>query len=238
MSGLKDDAPSSAGAPEWVLTYGDTMSLLLTFFIMLAALSEVKKKDEFEVLAEALRRRFGRYVSIEMLTLYAKPTVPTPLKSVSQGREKLAKTLEGASNVKGLQGRETFVESQRRADQLTMGGVIFFEEGNDRPEKGFEEKLKQIAALLAGKPQMIEIRGHTSPRPLPPDSPYSSHWDLAFAECMRVREGLVALGIEPQRIRISVAAANELLYTDPDPEKRKLNARVEISLLNELSRGL
>ncbi|HOA53996.1 MAG TPA: flagellar motor protein MotB, partial [Thermogutta sp.] len=59
MAGLKEEPSGGGGAPEWVLTYGDMMSLLLTFFIMLAALSEVKKKDEFEMLAEALRRRFG-----------------------------------------------------------------------------------------------------------------------------------------------------------------------------------
>ncbi|HID23354.1 MAG TPA: hypothetical protein EYP14_13280, partial [Planctomycetaceae bacterium] len=31
----------SGGVPEWVVTYGDMMSLLLTFFIMLVSLSEV-----------------------------------------------------------------------------------------------------------------------------------------------------------------------------------------------------
>ncbi|GIX02111.1 MAG: hypothetical protein KatS3mg112_1048 [Thermogutta sp.] len=72
---------------------------------MLAALSEVKKEDQFEALAEALRRRFGKYVSLDELALYYKPTVATPLKSVSEGREKLAKTLEGASKVKGPRGR-------------------------------------------------------------------------------------------------------------------------------------
>ncbi|MGB9689992.1 flagellar motor protein MotB [Thermogutta sp.] len=236
MGRLKQESSGGGGgAPEWVLTYGDMMSLLLTFFIMLAALSEVKKEDQFEALAEALRRRFGKYVSLDELALYYKPTVATPLKSVSEGREKLAKTLEGASKVKGPRGREAKVRSIRPGDEATTGGVVFFEEGTDQPLPGFDESLKKIAESLAGKPQKIEIRGHTSARPLPPGSSFRTHWDLAYAECLRVMEKLVELGIEPERIRISVAAANEPLFTDPDPEKRKQNARVEIALLNELT---
>ena len=40
MSDPEND--SSPGVPEWVVTYGDMMSLLLTFFIMLVSLSELK----------------------------------------------------------------------------------------------------------------------------------------------------------------------------------------------------
>ena len=36
---MEEDAPP--GVPEWVVTYGDMMSLLLTFFIMLVSLSEI-----------------------------------------------------------------------------------------------------------------------------------------------------------------------------------------------------
>ena len=36
---FQEDPP--AGVPEWLVTFGDMMSLLLTFFIMLVSLSEV-----------------------------------------------------------------------------------------------------------------------------------------------------------------------------------------------------
>ncbi|MGI9443328.1 MAG: flagellar motor protein MotB [Rubripirellula sp.] len=34
-----NDEPEEMGIPEWVVTFGDMMSLLLTFFIMLVSLS-------------------------------------------------------------------------------------------------------------------------------------------------------------------------------------------------------
>lgn len=47
------------GIPEWVLTYGDMMSLLLCFFILLAAFSELKKPDEFQKVIDAIKIAFG-----------------------------------------------------------------------------------------------------------------------------------------------------------------------------------
>jgi len=235
MGKLAEEQSGGGGAPEWVLTYGDMMSLLLTFFIMLASMSEVKKEDQFEALAEALRKRFGKHIALDEIAMYYKPTAATPLKSVSQGREKLARTLDGASKVKGPEGRESRVRAIRPSDDFTTGGVTFFEEGTDQPTAAFEDTISKIAAVLAGKPQKIEIRGHTSPRPLTPDSPFKNHWDLAYAECLKVMDKLTAAGIDPRRIRIAVVGASEPLSIDPAPEKRKMNARVEISLLNELT---
>ena len=47
------------GAPAWVMTYGDMMTLLLTFFIMLVALSEIKKEDQFRAIVKAVKKAFG-----------------------------------------------------------------------------------------------------------------------------------------------------------------------------------
>ena len=41
MSQPEED--SVPGVPEWVVTYGDMMSLLLTFFIMLVSMSQLKE---------------------------------------------------------------------------------------------------------------------------------------------------------------------------------------------------
>ena len=48
-----------AGIPEWVVTFGDMMSLLLTFFIMLFGMSEIKQEQKFQALMESLRHQFG-----------------------------------------------------------------------------------------------------------------------------------------------------------------------------------
>jgi flagellar motor protein MotB len=46
---------SGGGVPEWVVTYGDLMSLLLCFFILLAAFSELKQPREFREVLEKIK---------------------------------------------------------------------------------------------------------------------------------------------------------------------------------------
>ena len=56
-----------AGIPEWVVTFGDMMSLLLTFFIMLVSMSEMKQDEKFQAVAESFRRQFGHDLSAASL---------------------------------------------------------------------------------------------------------------------------------------------------------------------------
>jgi len=45
--------------PEWVVTYGDMMSLLLTFFIMLVSLSDVAADQKYRAILDSLQRYIG-----------------------------------------------------------------------------------------------------------------------------------------------------------------------------------
>ena len=56
----KQEGPK--GAPEWMVTYGDAMTLLLCFFVIIVSMSEVKKDERFQEVVESLRRAFGGYV--------------------------------------------------------------------------------------------------------------------------------------------------------------------------------
>ena len=65
-------------------------------------------------------------------------------------------------------------------------------------------RLKIIAAELAGKPQVVEVLGHASRRPLPSGSSYRDRCDLAFARCRQTVELLRACKIDTTRMWIGV----------------------------------
>lgn len=50
--------PAEEGAPLWTVTFGDMMSLLLTFFILLFSMSELKM-DKFLLASQSLREAMG-----------------------------------------------------------------------------------------------------------------------------------------------------------------------------------
>ena len=226
------------GIPEWVVTFGDMMSLLLTFFILLFSMSE-PKKEESKAMMESLRRSFGHDMSIASVMPGPAPPANSQLaKLASMGRAQRADTMNGGDKVKAPVGDHARVRAIRPSEETSVGGVVQFPEGACDLTEMDKQALISTAAVVGGKPQKIAIRGHTSSRPLSPDSPYRNHWDLAYTRCFKVKEFLIEQGIDKKRFRLEIAAANEPAHIGHDPDKVRRNARVEVLLLAELTEEL
>jgi flagellar motor protein MotB len=118
-------------------------------------------------------------------------------------------------------------------DNVVAGGRIYFSERSAQLTDEQVRTLRTVSDDLAGKMQKIEIRGHTSRRPLAAGSRYADHWDLAYARCRAVAECLMLQGIDSRRIRLSVAGANEPAQPSAESPMLTQDSRVEIRLLNE-----
>jgi chemotaxis protein MotB len=229
-----DQEEEKAGIPEWVVTFGDMMSLLLTFFILLLSLSEIKQDEKYLAMMESIARQFGYDSS--MTTAIPGPAPPRNSlleKMASLGRSRRAHTLKGGAPVVAPTGSEPLVKAVQPDGDPTVAGVVVFQEGDNQFAESAQKTLRVIARRIAGMPQRIEIVGHTSHRPLPPGSPYRDHYDLAYDRCRKVEKYLIELGINPRRIRIVAAAANEPKYTSTDPLLQQENPRVEVLLSSE-----
>ena len=53
-----EEVKCEPGAPGWVVTFGDMMSLLLTFFILLLSFAKLEK-SKFKVFAISMQKAFG-----------------------------------------------------------------------------------------------------------------------------------------------------------------------------------
>lgn len=233
---LEDDDDGGGGdIPEWVVTFGDMMSLLLTFFIMLVSLSEIKEEERYQAMVESVRQQFGyESASQSMSPGKSKPRNSRIAKLASLGRAKRQDTMKGGKKVPAPVGEHDTVRIVRPGTTTTVGTVVFFEEGDAVLTEAAKEALQQLAPELRGKPQKIDVRGHSSLKPLSSDSPFKSRWDLSYARAAVVMKYLIDdLSIEEQRIRLSVGGSFEPWQTEPDPDKLKLNARVEVFLLDE-----
>ena len=228
-----------AGIPEWVVTFGDMMSLLLTFFIMLVSMSEVKQEERYQAMAESFRRRFGHETAtLSMVPGRNRPRNSMVAKLAVLGRARRADTMNGGDKVKAPVGEYARVQSIRKGEQTTLGGVVYFDEGAAELTEEHKRILQATAQVIGGKPQVVEIRGHTSTRPLPPDSPYDDHWELAYGRCRTVMRFLIKLGINPRRLRVIQSADNEPIHSGVDPRLRKENPRVEVVMTDELAQEL
>jgi chemotaxis protein MotB len=153
---------------------------------------------------------------------------------MTTGGSKTNNKKTGGTDVRAPLGEHPRVHTLRPGEQSVIGGILYFPESSSDLTKEHLKQLQIANEEAGGKPQKIEIRGHTSRRPVPKGSPYRDNWDLAYARCRHTMEQLVALGIDPKRIRMSVAAENEPISGRLDPLARSQNSRVEVFMLNEV----
>jgi chemotaxis protein MotB len=127
-------------------------------------------------------------------------------------------------------GERSRADARRPGKLAPIGGVLVFPEDSASLTAGHEKQIQRAVDEIAGKPQRIEIRGHTTRKP---SQEHGDNWNLAYARCRATMDRLVAAGIEARRIRLGVAADNEPLDGGHDAIARSQSARVEIFMLDE-----
>lgn len=228
----KQKKNSSGGVPEWVVTYGDMMTLLLCFFILIAAFSELKRDHEYQRVITAVKEAFGYSGGVGVL-----PVDDPPLKSMIESlerisREQMKKNKLSQTSSQGLTGRRTQVTRVHDGLMFTIGGNLLFEPGSATLLDAARPELLRIAKLLQGRTNKIAIRGHAASKLLAPGSPFSDLWDLSYARAKAVMVFLVEEGGLPELVLVVDARAN----TEPaearayTPEHQAANRRVEIIL--------
>jgi chemotaxis protein MotB len=124
------------------------------------------------------------------------------------------------------------------ADRQIKGAVIQFAEQSAELTPAAERAIRRLVPEIRGKRNKIELRGHTTRRPLPADSPYKDAWQLSYARCVVTKKLLEREGIEPERIRMSQAGEFEPQTIREDAGQQALNSRVEIYILPEVVEDL
>ncbi len=230
------EEPPPIGVPEWVVSFGDMMSLLLTFFIMLVSFSEPKKDEKFAALVAELQQHFGKDLAKMQITpggvIPRQAAVATRL---NQGRADRKKALGGDKAQRAVPGEAPQVRMIRPGGQTAIGTIVYFDEGSAELTEKAREDIRTQHAIFAGKPQKIEVRGHTSLRELQVGSDYEDNWELAYHRSRNVMRFLVEeLHTDPLRIRLSVAGPGEPLHLGVDAAKMRENPRAELYLLEEV----
>lgn len=230
---MQGDEEQGGGVPEWVVTFGDMMSLLLTFFIMLVSMSEVKEDEKYHAMVDSMRQEFGHEATIFPLPGDNIPRNSNMIHTASAGRARRRDTLSGGAKVKAVIGDDPRIQSRRLGKHASVVGVVQFDEEATTLSDDARVHLQSVVTLIEGKPQRIEIRGHTSRRPLSAESTMRDKYDLAYERCREVMKFLLQQGIEPERIHYNVAADHQPVYEGIDVDQQRLNARVEIMLWDE-----
>ena len=230
-----NEEPEEMGIPEWVVTFGDMMSLLLTFFIMLVSLSEIKEEETYQALVDSMQRQFGYSKTLDALSPGdSRPRTSAFKTLATTGRAKRKDTANGGVPKKAPSGEEPAVRIIRPGSTTAVGSVVFFDIASSRLDADADAVLRKLAEEIRGKPQKVEIRGHVSGEYATRIGSSRGATMLGIERAEAVREVLVEThGLVAGRFRISSAGDSEPIIRDGGGGSNLRNSRVEIFLLDE-----
>lgn len=218
--------------PAWITTYGDMMSLLLTFFILLLSFSSVSE-DDFKKASGALQGALGVLDGDPILTSpidlhvpIAKGEIqeakPTP-KEVKEEIEKQVKEQGQQESVEVIEGTEGIV--------IRIKEGVLFDTGKAQIKGEFASTLSRIGAVINQVGNEVVIEGHTDNVPIHTGEFANNHW-LSNARATQVMDYFVGqVGIQPARLATAGYGENKPLVPNDTFEGRAKNRRVEIRLL-------
>jgi len=209
------------GGGAWKVAYADFVTAMMAFFMVMWIVAQ--NQEIKTAIAEHFSDPFANVVDGDD---------PTPKRAETPRGEPKPDRTPDETKIRG-KGVQAVLLTSRGGERTSVGTVVHFAEDAAELNAEGKQRLHQFAALLLGKPQKIEIRGHSSRRPLPEGSPFHDHWQLSYARCLAVLEALQEEGLPADRMRLSQAAGNEPL-TAPDETLPGCGyARVEVVMLNE-----
>ena len=221
------------GAPEWVVTFGDMMSLLLTFFVLLLSFSSMEA-SKFKIIAGYMREAFGvqtseNYSGVPMGTTILSTDVRTnddPAEELQLVRA-IRRELDKAGVTK-----QATVEVTERGVAVRLKGEVLFAAGRAELKQDSTVLLGGIAEIAAERPGVVEVEGHTDDVPIS-TTRYPSNWELSGARAGRAARFLIQQGVPAARVKAVGYADTRPLAPNDSSESRARNRRVEFLFVRD-----
>lgn len=221
------------GKPEessstWLVTYGDLVTLLLVFFVLLYTLTPGVEDAAFDSFITYFQKSGGIFEDSGM----------SPQGAMKQ--EALEDSLVEAQREERWQAFADFLEEHNLSSEvdikqvgdgvrITLSDSLTFESGSSELLPGAKDVLTEMAKILDSAIPEIEVQGHTDNVPISSSSLYKTNWHLGAARAVSVVQFLEsATKLAPDRFKASSFGQYRPVTTNETKDGRRKNRRVEI----------
>lgn len=241
------EKPSAA----WQGTYGDMITLMLCFFVMLYNPSEIDV-TQLATITESLQMNQSETVtggmSLSAGRLADLGNTISSLPSVEKGRSLgMAKKKAVSLFAPDIKSAKITVTSDERGLVISLAADSFFEPGSARLNiENTRETLLRLSEFfndkdLIEKNRRFRIEGHTDNTPVEDgldedfeqQESYPSNWELSAARAMNVLHYLADFGVDEEKFSIAGYADKRPKFSNDTEEGRAYNRRVDIIILDE-----
>ena len=220
----KDDEIEAPSAPFWLTTYSDMVTLLLTFFVMIVAMSEVKQ-DHF---MEAMSYFTGRTSVFQ--NAQPVPIIPREAIESIEAREQAEQieTLLEFIEEEGLE-EKVQINFEEESMHVVITDAVLFNSGSSILQETAQEILALVGSVSPDMTESITVIGHTDNRPIR-TAQYPSNWELSSARASSVVRFLLAQenSLPPEKYQAIGQGEFDPVDTNDTSEGRARNRRIEL----------
>lgn len=231
---VQRDEPSG---DEWLATYSDCVTLLMTFFVLLYAMSSTDEA-KMRAFSQAFRSVMAGEVGDSILeyNLY-NGDVPliggeTPTDTVDGENIEESMYYQVSKFVKEheLEAAVEIIETEQGV-AIQVRESILFETSKSTLREDSKEVLSSIAELLSSIDNTIVVEGHTDNRPIS-TAEFPSNWELSVDRAVNVVKYFVEnTGIDPKRLSATGYGEHHPVVPNDTEENMAKNRRVNILII-------
>ncbi len=230
----------------WAIPYGDLITLLMAFFVVMYSISSVNE-GKYRTVAASLTEAFRGIPRSDAPVQVGDTAALTPEQALALGLELAVTTVEengealeepaADSVLDGMAGdirsalsdlideNIVAVRSSPFWLEIEIQTDILFPSAVATLSSRAEGILTRVAAALKGFPNPIRVEGHTDNLPIRTEV-YPSNWELSAARAASVVRLLMAEGVAPARLSVTGLGQYQPVESNDSAEGRERNRRV------------
>jgi chemotaxis protein MotB len=247
---MKEEAPKKkgGGAPDWMVTFSDLMTLLLTFFVLLLSSAEVDK-PKFERALQSLQSAFaGINIVGDPISSFNPLTAPNP--SYKEQNQKETGQEKAGEPVKAEEQKQSdliYEQISTMMEEQQAMGLLELEQQNDKIMIRFPsdatfasgsaelspaaaQMIQEVGSILSGFYVEMKASGYTDSIPIK-SGRYRSNYALSADRAVSVVHELRKAGsFLPEDLTVVGHGEGFPLASNSTPEGRSANRRVELEI--------
>jgi chemotaxis protein MotB len=238
---INADEEGAEGAPEWMTTYSDLVTLLLTFFILLFSMASLDK-IKFLRVAASLQKAFGHIGGGEMfltnsgkniLTLVKENNSPNKSSLESPPDQQINDFITDVKQVIKQEHLNKDISIIDNQDTLILrvNSTILFDQGSAEIKAPGRLTLIKLGSLLQKLNREIFIQGHTDNYPIN-TTLFPTNWELSTKRATNIVLFLIAnCRLDPAKLTPTGNAEFRPVAPNGTEAGRQQNRRIDILII-------
>ncbi|ACZ19556.1 OmpA/MotB domain protein [Thermanaerovibrio acidaminovorans DSM 6589] len=240
MARKKKQPEGPTGAPLFMATYGDMVTLLLTFFVFLYSFSSIDVQ-KFQKMIFSFQGALGvlpggKTIQEDAGVYQGKvgQDAGDSIKRTQEFKEGIARQLQALAKEEGLQSQMK-VHVDQRGVTVSMSEQFLFAPGSAELSPFARRVLFKVGQVLRVVRFPLSFEGHTDNTPME-GGLYGDNWGLSAARAAAVASYMVnRIGLSDKNVQAVGYGPSKPLVPNDTPEHRAINRRVDIVILTEHS---